>query len=56
VLELARRHGDYAIVGLAAAATSQPAGLREVRLAFFGVGPTPVRTAGAEAALGGAAR
>ena len=35
--ELARRHGDYAIVGLAGAA-SGPAR----RIAFFGVGATPV--------------
>ena len=36
-LELARRQGDYAIVGLAAAATSA-----EKRLAFFGIGATPI--------------
>jgi carbon-monoxide dehydrogenase medium subunit len=35
--ELARRHGDYAIVGLAAAANGP-----EKRLAFFGVGATAV--------------
>nr|WP_255574788.1 xanthine dehydrogenase family protein subunit M [Caldovatus aquaticus] len=55
VLELARRQGDYAIVGLAAAATVQGDGaLRDPRLVFFGVGPTPVRAAAAEAALAGA--
>jgi carbon-monoxide dehydrogenase medium subunit len=36
-LELARRHGDYAIIGLAAFATN---GAK--RLAFFGVGDRPV--------------
>ena len=49
--ELARRHGDYAIVGLAAAARANGKGLNDVRLAFFGVGATPVRTKKAEAAL-----
>jgi aerobic carbon-monoxide dehydrogenase medium subunit len=49
--ELARRHGDYAIVGLAAAARSSGRGLADVRLAYFGVGDTPVRAKKAEAAL-----
>jgi carbon-monoxide dehydrogenase medium subunit len=41
-LELARRHGDYAIVGVAAAA--RPAGgvLSDLRLAFLGAGTTPI--------------
>jgi aerobic carbon-monoxide dehydrogenase medium subunit len=51
--EFARRHGDYAMVGLAAAARADGKGLRDVRLAFFGVGATPVRARGAETALGG---
>jgi carbon-monoxide dehydrogenase medium subunit len=49
--ELARRHGDYAIVGLAANAKVDSKGLKDVRLAFFGVGATPVRAKKAEAAL-----
>ena len=49
--ELARRHGDYAIVGLAATARAKGKGLSDVRLAFFGVGNTAVRTCKAEAAL-----
>ena len=49
--ELARRHGDYAIVGLAASARGNGKGLAEVRLAYFGVGDTPVRARKAEAAL-----
>jgi carbon-monoxide dehydrogenase medium subunit len=49
--ELARRHGDYAIVGLAATAKGDGKGLKDVRLAFFGVGATPVRAKKAEAAL-----
>jgi carbon-monoxide dehydrogenase medium subunit len=49
--EFARRHGDYAMVGLAAAARADGKGLADVRLAFFGVGATPVRARKAEAAL-----
>jgi carbon-monoxide dehydrogenase medium subunit len=49
--ELARRHGDYAIVGLAGSARGDGSGLRDVRLAYFGVGPTPVRAQKAEAKL-----
>lgn len=49
--ELARRHGDYAIVGLAASARATGGNLADVRLAFFGVGDTPVRATKAEAAL-----
>jgi carbon-monoxide dehydrogenase medium subunit len=49
--ELARRHGDYALVGLAATARADGKGLRDVRLAYFGVGATPVRARGAEAAI-----
>jgi len=51
--ELARRHGDYAIVGLAACARAKGKGLSDVRLCFFGVGATPVRQRKAEAALAG---
>jgi carbon-monoxide dehydrogenase medium subunit len=49
--ELARRHGDYAIVGLAACARANGKGLSDVRLAYFGVGSTPVRAKKAELAL-----
>jgi carbon-monoxide dehydrogenase medium subunit len=49
--ELARRHGDYAMVGLAAAARANGTKLTDVRLAFFGVGATPVRSRHAEQAL-----
>ena len=49
--ELARRHGDYAMVGLAASAQADGKGLKDVRLAFFGVGATPVRARKAEAAV-----
>jgi aerobic carbon-monoxide dehydrogenase medium subunit len=49
--ELARRHGDYAMVGLAATARAAGKTLSEVRLVFFGVGTTPVRARAAESAL-----
>jgi carbon-monoxide dehydrogenase medium subunit len=49
--ELARRHGDYAIVGLAASARADGKALADVRLAFFGVGATPVRAKKSEVAL-----
>lgn len=51
--EFARRHGDYAMVGLAASATASGKGFSDVRLAYFGVGNTPLRAKKAEAALGG---
>jgi carbon-monoxide dehydrogenase medium subunit len=40
--EFARRHGDYAIVGLAAQAVVQGDGFADLRLAFFAVGDRPV--------------
>lgn len=49
--ELSRRHGDYAVAGLAASATADGSKLKDVRLAFFGVDLTPVRAKGAEASL-----
>ena len=51
--EFARRHGDYAMVGLAASARGDGKGLADVRLAYFGVGATPVRAKQAEVALAG---
>lgn len=49
--ELARRHGDYALAGLAASARIEGGKPGDVRLAYFGVGLTPVRARKAEAAL-----
>ncbi|HEX9463441.1 MAG TPA: xanthine dehydrogenase family protein subunit M [Alphaproteobacteria bacterium] len=40
--ELARRHGDYAMVGLAAHGRVDGERVQDVRLAFFGVGAKPV--------------
>jgi len=51
--ELARRHGDYALVGLAARATAEGSALRDIRLVYFGVGVTPVRAKAAEGELAG---
>lgn len=49
--ELARRHGDYALAGLAASARGEGSRLGDVRLAYFGVALTPIRARKAEAAL-----
>ncbi len=49
--ELSRRHGDYALAGLAASARADGSTLNDVRLAYFGVALTPLRAKGAEAAL-----
>jgi aerobic carbon-monoxide dehydrogenase medium subunit len=51
--ELARRHGDFALAGLAAGAQIAAGVVAEVRLVFFGVGTRPVRARRAEAALAG---
>src|SRR5690606_22125098 len=53
--ELARRHGDFALVGLAASARGTPKKLEDVRLALFGVGVTPVRARKVESVLVGGA-
>jgi carbon-monoxide dehydrogenase medium subunit len=52
-LELARRHGDYAIVGLAAHARVTGGSISDARLAFLGAGGTPVLAVRAAAALEG---
>lgn len=51
--ELCRRHGDYATAGLAVAARFEGTRLRSVRLAFLGIGGTPVRARRTEAVLAG---
>lgn len=51
--ELARRHGDYALVGLAVHCRVDGGAIGVARLAFCGVGATPVRASRAEAALSG---
>ena len=52
--ELARRHGDFALVGVAAAVALEGDKIADARLAFIGVGGTPVRAREAEKVLVGA--
>lgn len=53
-LELSRRHGDFAIVGVAAVLTLAPdRRIERASLALCGAGPKPIRAARAEAALAG---
>jgi carbon-monoxide dehydrogenase medium subunit len=51
--ELARRHGDYAVVGLAASAQIANGALGDVRLAWLGTGHMPMRSIGTEQLLQG---
>ena len=51
--EVARRHGDFAIVGLAASLTFAGGAISDARLAFSGVADVPVRAAAAEEFLAG---
>jgi aerobic carbon-monoxide dehydrogenase medium subunit len=53
--EVARRHGDFAIVGLAASLTLSGGAISDARLALAGLSDVPVRAAGAEELLVGAA-
>jgi len=52
-LELVRRRGDYAIVGIAAVARRSRAALSRLRLVYLGVGDAPVPATNAMAALEG---
>jgi carbon-monoxide dehydrogenase medium subunit len=55
-LELARRHGDFAVVGVAAALALDGQGrLEDVRLVVFATGPMPRRLRGVEQLLEGQA-
>src|SRR5207237_6777965 len=51
--ESARRHGDYALVGVAAAVTLRDESIAEARLALTGVGGRPTRARDAERRLVG---
>jgi len=51
--EVARRHGDFAIVGLAASLTLADGAISDARLAFAGLADVPVRAADAEDLLVG---
>jgi CO/xanthine dehydrogenase FAD-binding subunit len=53
-MEIARRHGDYALVGVAALITLDEAGgCQRARLALCGAGPTPIPAREAEQVLVG---
>jgi carbon-monoxide dehydrogenase medium subunit len=51
--EVARRHGDFAMVGLAASLSLADGTISDARLAFSGVADVPVRAAEAESLLVG---
>jgi aerobic carbon-monoxide dehydrogenase medium subunit len=51
--ELARRHGDYAIVGMAASARREGRTLHELRIVLLGVDARPLRARKTEALLEG---
>ncbi len=51
--EVARRHGDFAIVGLAASLSFADGAISDARLAFSGVADVPARAADAEEFLAG---
>jgi carbon-monoxide dehydrogenase medium subunit len=51
--EVARRHGDFALVGAVAIVGLRGGRIERARIAVFGAGPTPRRLDGAERALVG---
>jgi carbon-monoxide dehydrogenase medium subunit len=53
--ELARRHGDYAMVGVAVHGSTERKKFSDMRVVFFGVGDRPQRAAHLEHALEGQA-
>ena len=53
--ELARRHGDYAVVGIAATADVQGSTLRNVRVAWLGAASQPLRSTRTEGLIEGQA-
>jgi aerobic carbon-monoxide dehydrogenase medium subunit len=53
--EVARRHGDFAMVGLATSVTLSDGAISDARLAFAGVSDVPTRATGAEELLVGQA-
>lgn len=48
LVEIARRHGDFALAGVAAQITLDGDRVTDIRLAACGVGPGPIRLTGAE--------
>jgi len=55
VVEISRRHGDYAMCGLACVVDAPSGTIASAALSFFGVASTPVRVGEAEASLIGKA-
>jgi aerobic carbon-monoxide dehydrogenase medium subunit len=53
-VEAARRHGDFAMVGAAAAVNAENGRITDARIALIGVADTPLRRSEAEQALVGA--
>jgi carbon-monoxide dehydrogenase medium subunit len=53
--EVARRPGDFALVGLVGALHLDAGKIARAGLAWFGMGPTPIKASRAEAALAGQA-
>ncbi|HEY3066045.1 MAG TPA: FAD binding domain-containing protein [Methylomirabilota bacterium] len=49
--EVARRHGDFALVGVAAVIAREGGRVGRARVSVFGAGPTPLRAEAAERAL-----
>ena len=54
VTEIARRHGDFAVAGVAATVMLADGVLSDARLVSFATGPTPIRLVSAERVLLGA--
>jgi carbon-monoxide dehydrogenase medium subunit len=54
VQEIARRHGDFAMVGAAITLTVEDDRCSDTRIVLFGVGPTPLRARAAEQVVIGA--
>lgn len=54
VQEVARRHGDFALVGVVARVSLTKGAVSDARIVAFGAGGTPLRAAAAEKALVGA--
>ncbi len=54
-MEIARRHGDFALVGVGVVLALRGGVISEARIALTGVGPTPVRASEAERLLTGRA-
>jgi carbon-monoxide dehydrogenase medium subunit len=52
-MEIARRHGDFALAGVGVVLAVRRGTIAEVRIALTGVGPTPVRAGAAERLLVG---